>query len=414
MNVALLTLFLGMSPAQTTEGEGALAQDAVALGMSREGSGTAWQPDSTPMFMHHFMVGEWMVMLHYNGGIGFDDQTGPRGGRQFISTNWEMLMAQHDLAGGLFAARLMLSLEPLTTGGAAGYPLLLQTGETANGLALHDRQHPHDLFMEVAAKYSHPLGSLLGVQLYLAPSGEPALGPVAFPHRTSAMYDPIAAISHHWQDSTHVSFGVATFGLFTRTWKLEGSWFNGREPDENRYDFDFRAFDSYAVRLSFNPDADTSFQVSYGYLNSPEALTPGQSVQRLTASATWNVPWGDEGNWATTAVFGRNIPSAEGPSNSLLLESSLERGLNVFFGRLEYVQKTGADLVVVGQGSTLFPLGVVSLGYLRHFGALCHVVPGLGVRGAVNLIPGSLSDSYGGTTPLSAMVFLHLRPERME
>lgn len=277
-------------------------EDPLGLGMSREGSGTTWQPDSTPIYGHHFMAAEWMLMLHYNVLAGYDYQSGARGDRQFTSSNWIMLMAQHSLWDGQFTARAMLSAEPLTTGGKSGFPMLLQTGEAVGGVALHDRQHPHDLFMEMALKYNHALTQDLGFELYLAPSGEPALGPVAFPHRLSASANPFAVLGHHWQDSSHISFGVITAGIYTRQVKLEGSWFNGREPDENRYDFDFRAPDSYSARLSFNPTEALSFQVSYGYLKSPEEIEPDVSVQRITASALYNQRL-EKGNWITSAVF---------------------------------------------------------------------------------------------------------------
>ena len=224
-------------------------------------------------------------MAHYNLFAGYDRQNGERGDYQWISTGWGMLMESRSLWGGGLVRRQMLSLEPWTTT-KGGYPLLLQTGEEVDGEPLHDRQHPHDLFMEIAAVYSRPLSDSLAFQVYVAPSGEPALGPTAFPHRMSAFSDPLAALSHHWQDSTHIAFGVLTAGVLTRKIKLEGSWFNGREPDDERYDFDFRPLDSYSGRISVNPTPSLSFQASYGYLKSPEELHPEESVHRLTASAT--------------------------------------------------------------------------------------------------------------------------------
>src|SRR5213593_4131529 len=172
--------------------------------------------------------------------------------------------------------------EPWTIG-ARGYPLLLQSGESYGGTPLHDRQHPHDLFMELAALYERPVGRDLGLSVYLAPVGEPAVGPVAFPHRPSAADDPLAPISHHWQDGTHITFGVVTAGVFTRDVKLEASWFNGREPDENRTDFDYagRRLDSYSGRLTVNPGPRWSFSAWYAYLKSPEGLHPDESLHRF-------------------------------------------------------------------------------------------------------------------------------------
>jgi len=385
------------------------SEDPLGLSLSREGSGTAWQPDSTPAYGHHFMAGDWKLMLHYNLQVGYIDYGSTRGDSQFTSMNWVMLMAQHALFGGQLTARVMLSAEPLTTGGKRGYPLLLQTGESADGVPLHDRQHPHDLFMEVAAKYNHALGGDFALEVYAAPVGEPALGPVAFPHRLSASTNPLAGLGHHWQDSTHISFGVVTVGLYTRQLKLEGSWFNGREPDDNRYDFDFHPLNSYSARLSYNPFADLSLQISYGYLKSPEELEPDVSVQRITTSVTFNRPL-QGGNWATTAVFGLNIPSTGTSTSAVLLESNFELSRNTVFGRLEFIQRTGADLVLpAADAQSVFNSVVLELGYVRDF-ELGLVTIGLGGVGSANFLSGGLQPFYGSKVPLGGMVFLRLRP----
>ncbi|HEY0779308.1 MAG TPA: HAD family phosphatase, partial [Gemmatirosa sp.] len=243
-----------MAPGMST-GMQAMMTGPLGLPMTRTGSGTSWVPDSTPMYARMFDAGSWGLMFHGVAFGQYDHQGGPRGASQVGSVNWGMLMAAHNLGratadgggtGGRLELRGMLSLEPFTVG-ARGYPLLLQTGEAYHGRPLHDRQHPHDLFMELAALYERPLAPDLGLQLYAAPVGEPALGPVAFPHRPSAAADPFATLGHHWEDATHISFGVLTAGLFTRVVKLEGSVFNGREPDDVRTNFDYRgrSLDSY-------------------------------------------------------------------------------------------------------------------------------------------------------------------------
>ncbi len=181
------------------------------------------------MYAKGFVLGDWSLMAHGLAFGGYDYQGSRRGGGQVFSTNWAMLMAQHEFLGGEFGARLMMSGEEFTDGGR-GYPLLLQSGEAFHGVPNHDRQHPHDLFMEMAAMYTRPITKDVGFQFYGGPVGEPALGPVAAPHRESAAADPFAPLGHHWMDSTHVTFGVVTAGLFTRDFKLEASWFNGREP----------------------------------------------------------------------------------------------------------------------------------------------------------------------------------------
>ena len=324
------------------------AAETFSFTHSREGSGTSWMPDSSPVFAHHFMAGDWMLMLHYAATLGYDDQWSDRGSRRLTSTNWVMGMAAHPLLGGQLTFRTMLSAEPATAGGELQLPLLLQSGETYGGRPLHDRQHPHDLFMEVAAIYRRPIADLFGIELYGALSGEPALGPTAFMHRASAMNNPFPPIGHHWQDSTHISFGVLTAGVYNRWVKLEGSIFHGREPDENRWDFDFGALDSWSGRLSVNPTQQTSFQVSYGYVNSPEAAQPQESLHRVTASGSYSAPMLSDGNVALTALWGRNVEAGHS-SDSALVEANLDLdGKNVPFVRFEYVQKLGHDLVLPG------------------------------------------------------------------
>jgi hypothetical protein len=390
-----------------------MMEDSIGVVMNRIGSGTAWQPDTTPMLGHHFMAGDWMLMLHYQVFVGYDAVGSDRGDHQFFSTNWVMGMAQHELLGGQFVGKLMLSFEPLTVA-HGGYPLLGQTGETIDGQPLHDHQHPHDLFMEMAVAYNHEIVEGLAFELYLAASGEPALGPVAVPHRFSASSDPLASLSHHWQDSTHVSFGVLTGGLYTQQVKLEGSIFNGREPDENRYDFDFRPLDSYSVRLSANPTETLSLQASYGFLRSPEELQPDQSVRRFTFSCTYDQPLGEGGNLASTLVYGRNISSAEPATDSLLLEGNLILGLNEFFGRGELVRKTGSDLVLpAATAEDIYGIGSVDLGYLRNFGPYAGVSFAIGVRGSITFLGAGLEPYYGAQQALGGVLFLRIRPGPM-
>jgi hypothetical protein len=395
---------------------GTIVSAAASAGSShaREGSGTSWMPDSTPVFAHHFMAGDWMLMLHYAAIAGYDDQWSDRGSRRFLSTNWLMGMASHPLLGGEITFRSMLSAEPATAAGSLQIPLLLQTGETYGGQPLHDRQHPHDLFMEVAAIYRHTLWDDVGIELYGAPSGEPALGPTAFMHRLSSMLDPFPPIGHHWQDSTHISFPVLTAGLYNPWVKLEGSLFHGREPDENRWDFDIGALDSWAVRLSANPTSETSFQISYGFLKSPESIRPDENEHRLTASAMWSTPILDEGNLAATVIWGRNINPASS-SDSLLAEAQIDLdGSNVPFLRLEYVQKLGHDLVVPGDPEAKYDVLAGVFGYARRLPQIGPFVPTIGAAVNVGLIPDSLQPAYGTRLPVGAFIFVGLQPPKMQ
>jgi hypothetical protein len=404
-------------PTEHGEHMGAMAEHGEAevrsvrdIPLMRRGSGTSWQPDRFPLSMVHGRVGGWGLMFQGLLFGGYDVQGGPRGDRAPEALGWLMLMADRELSSGQLVLSAMVSPDPLTAGANGGYPLLLQSGESYRGEPLHDRQHPHDLFMELAVSYTHYLSDTWGLMLYVAPAGEPALGPVAFPHRASARFDPLAVLGHHWQDSTHISFGVVTAGLLTPLAKLEVSAFNGREPDEFRYDLDLRPPDSFSVRLSANPTSRVSTQVSYGYLPSPEESLPGVPVHRFTASAMVHLPVGAHGFWATTAVFGRNVEGDEAPTNSALLESSLDlEGHHAVFGRVEYVRKTGHDLALSGPlEHEAFDVGVLALGYLYQFDAWGPVKAGVGARGAVNLVPESLASLYGGRTPVGGMVYVRL------
>jgi hypothetical protein len=384
----------------------------LSLAESRQGSGTSWMPDSTPMFAHHLMAGDWMLMLHYSAVAGYDDQWSDRGSRRFTSINWIMGMASHPLLGGEVTFRSMLSAEPATMGGSKALPLLLQSGETYGGAPLHDRQHPHDLFMETAAIYRRPIGDIFGLELYGAASGEPSLGPTAFMHRASAMNNPFPPIGHHWQDATHISFGVLTAGVYNRWLKLEGSLFHGREPDENRWNFDFGALDSWSARLSANPTGQSSFQVSYGFIKSPEALLPEESLHRVTASGMYSVPIFSDGNLALTALWGRNaVPHAS--TDSFLVEANVDLdGRNVPFARLEYVQKLGHDLVIPGDPDAKYDVFQGSFGYVHRFTG-GPVVPMIGAAVDIGLVPGSIEAQYGTRTPFGGFIFFGLQPPRM-
>ena len=387
---------------------------AGPLGIShaRMGSGTTWLPDSSPMHAIHAMTGDWMLMLH---GVAFgvyDHQDTDRGASQFGLIDWEMIMAMRRVGAGLLHLHGMTSLEPATLG-ARGYPLLLQTGESYKGRPLVDRQHPHDLFMELAAMFEQPLARDLAAFAYVAAVGEPALGPVAFMHRPSAQSDPFSPLGHHWQDATHISYGVATAGLYSRRWRLEGSIFNGREPDENRWDFDFGTMDSYAGRLTWNPTGRWSVSGWYGFLKSPEELNPEESTHRYGASALYSGRGWRGGEWASFLLWGANDHGGH-PENSLVLESNLEIGrLNSVFGRYEYVKKSAGELVVpAAPPEQEYSINSLVVGYLREVASIPGGTVGIGLRGSVNFIPGTLEPTYGTRTPAGFALYARVRPKR--
>jgi hypothetical protein len=384
----------------------------LSISMDRMGSGTTWIPDAVTLPSRHKMFGQWEVMAHGFVFGQYDHQSGPRGDDQVGSLNWTMLMASRELAGGHFQARTMLSLDPATVT-SRGYPLLLQTGEVVDGEPLHDRQHPHDFFMELGLLYQREINRQIAWSLYAAPSGEPALGPVAFMHRPSAMDNPAAPLGHHWQDATHVSFGVVTAGIFTRRWQLEASAFNGREPDEHRWNFDPIRLDSYSGRITVNPTSNWSFTAGYGYLNSPEALHPDEAIHRITASALHGRKIGSEGQAATTFVWGMNDPSGNSKvSHSVLVENeTIIDARNTIFGRGEFIQKTAEDLALNGiEPETRFNVGALQLGYIRELARVGWATIGLGGAGTLNFVPGPLESAYGSRNPVGTFLFLRLRP----
>lgn len=372
--------------------------------MTREASGTSWQPDATPMGGLHFMQGDWMLMAHGFADTVYDRQGGPRGDDKLYVASMAMLMAQRDLGPGTFGARGMVSLDPLM--GRSGYPLLFQSGETADGeTLLVDRQHPHDLFMELSASYSLPLGEASSVFGYLGLPGEPALGPAAFMHRASGMQLPEAPLTHHWLDSTHITFGVATLGWVHDRWKLEGSIFNGREPDQARWNIETRRLDSYSGRLSFNPSAQWSLQVSHGFLRSPEQLEPQEAVHRSTASASYT---GDGGHWSTTLAYGLNRSHGD-DHPAWLLESTREFPARfALFGRAEWINTSHLFAEESPLHGRDFDIGKLSLGGVKPVGTLGALNFEIGASGSVYLIPKDARSEYG-SDPLSVMVFLRTR-----
>lgn len=397
------------------------SSDTNLMSMGAMGSGTALQPASTPMYMRHKQSGGWLLMLHYNVMAGVNSQGGPRGVTKIESANWIMPMAYHKLGKGTVQLRGMFSLEPFTFP-PGGSPLLFQTGETYKGRALIDRQHPHDLFMELSAQYTLPIGERGTWFTYVGYPGEPALGPVAFMHRASASENPSATLSHHLQDSTHISFGVLTSGFTYRWFKLEGSVFNGREPDENRYDFDSHKWNSRSARLSFSPNRDWTAQISHGFLRSPEGQEPEVDVRRTTASLQYNRPLA-RGNWATSFIWGRNHTSGGGEVHNLngyTFESTvnfLDR--NHLYTRLELVDKnellraSDRSLLGIADDHPSFRIGAYTFGGAREVFNNKTVSAAIGSDLTFYSKPAVLDQLYG-SSPVSWKLFLRLRPAKMD
>jgi YtkA-like len=377
---------------------------------NREGSGTAWQPDSTPMYMLMLpSLGGFELSLMGSIQAGFVDSGGKRGDKAFFSNSMIMLMGRKEIGKGTIGLRLMTSADP-EINGQFGVPNLFQTGETANGRSLVDRQHPHNLYSELAMSYAQPLSRGLSGFVYGGPVGEPALGNVMFMHRASGMEVPEAPIGHHWFDSTHISFGVVTAGLvFQNRWKVEASAFNGHEPGENRYELGPIALNSAAGRLSFNPSSECSFSASYGFLDSPEALSPGVSEHRATVSAAYSHAFTNGDTIAATGTWGQNVGA--GPptrSNGYLAETTYFRGANAIFARYEQVEKNELANVPVGN----YKVHKLLFGNVHTFLKRDGLDYGFGVYGGVYAFPSSLKPIYG-SSPLTVGVYLRLRPTRM-
>lgn len=392
----------------------------------RESSGTSWQAENAGMEGRHVERKSWQLMFHGFAFGTFTDQGGPRGGRQAFSTSMLMGAASRRSGSGTFGARAMVSLDPAM--GAGGYRLLLQTGESAdNRTHLIDRQHPHDLLMEMAVSYSRAVGSRGSVFAYAGWPGEPALGPPAFMHRPSSAALPMAPISHHWLDSTHISFGVLTGGATWRGLKLDASAFNGREPDARRWNLEPLRVNSFSGRLTVNPRPSLSLQASAGHLKAPERLHPTIDVNRYTVSAMWS---GRSGlPMDITVAWGRNVRSqllpncffssacASGTSgfpypprrvlDAFLVESSLRWGRRALFARLEHVEKDELFPGLDPFHPRVFPVSSFAMGAAHEL-----LRGGLGLRlgGAVgvSIVPFFIEPDYG-RRPLSTWVFAQTR-----
>ncbi len=373
------------------------------------------------------MRGAWMFSFSGAGYAQYDNQTTLRGDRQYGITDWEMLMAMRPVRGGMLHLHLMTSIEPFVLRGG-GYPELLQNGGTYQHSYLFDRMHPHDALMELSALYEHRVAGPLAMSLYLAPVGEPAVGPVAYMHRPSAANDPFAPISHHWQDADHQSFGVATLGLTTKKFKIEASIFNPREADENHLIVDYRdaKLDAYAGRVSWVPTPRIVANAWWAFLNSHDRLDPTTRMHRFGASVMDEARGPGGGRLSTTVVWGMNLHdhgaghdhgavgiSPHHLSMSLLAESNLELGERTsLFARAERVEKDGEELGFQGGDIlTLYDVRSVVLGAVRTVAQLGRAAEiGVGARAAVNFVPSTLLLYYQTRTPLGFAVYLRVSP----
>lgn len=413
----------GMDHAQMGHGTSQMTHSfSLSLPMTRNGSGTGWQPDATPMYAYMKHGSKWNYMLHGSIFLRYTTQNfnneGKRGSDSKLSVpNWFMGMAQRQVGkNGLLNLRAMVSLDRIFDGGN-GYPLLFQSGESWKGQPLINRQHPHDLISELSIGYTQRINDQIDLTIYAGYPGEPALGPTAFMHRMSAFNNPDAVLGHHWQDATHITFGVVTAGVRYGKFKLEGSSFTGREPNENRFDFDKPRFDSYSYRLLFNPSANWALQVSRGFIKSPEPREPNENVNRTTASVQHSGNLGGKNRWvSSTLVWGLNDAGKHHKENSALAETNLQLDKWAVYGRYEWVQKDAYELGLAlfdgDPNAGQYAISMFSLGLNRQIAAFKNTLLQAGAQMSLYQPDRVLEASYG-KSPLSGQVYLRITPALM-
>jgi hypothetical protein len=414
MNMAPGTMKMSMMHQPTT---------FIEAELRHASSGTSAEPASTPtpMLMSHH--GQWMLMLHGTAFVSDTQQSGPRGSDKLFSTNWLMPMAMRTLGPGQLTVRAMFSLEPATVS-RRQFPELFQQGETAFGKPIIDGQHPHNFFMEAGALYDIRLGKQTLLSFYAAPIGDPAIGPTAYPHRLSASEDPLAALGHHQEDSTHIAYNVITAGITWRGLRFEESGFHGGEPTEQRWGFqpspNGHAIDSYSSRITFSPAPNWSGQYSIAHIISPEALYPNEDQQRQTASIMYNKSFGGTrhtGNWSNTLVWGRTRSLTDNSKeNSYLVESLLQfRTRNYLWTRIEDAGRSNE--LLISPGSQLppnfeeSPIGHVqayTAGYDRDFHVAPHLLAAPGAQFTTYTAPQALIPTYGHH-PFGVVAFVRFR-----
>lgn len=390
---------------------------SLNLPMNRNGSGTGWLPDASPMYGYMLHSKKWMYMIHGNIFVRYNNQDignkGTRGDAKIDAPNWFMAMGQRRVGNkGLFHFSSMFSLDPLF--GGDGYPLLFQTGETFQGEPLVDRQHPHNLFSELSVAYTQSFNDEMDAFVYLAYPGEPALGPVAFMHRPSSLNNLDSPLGHHWQDATHIAFGVATIGFRYNIFKIDASLFTGREPGEARYGFDEPKFDSYSYRLTVNPVNTLSMQVSKAFLKSPEITDPDEDVHRTTASVLHSLPLAGENHFLTSAfVWGYNDSGEDHQENSFTVESNLQLDRFAVYGRFENIEKSAGELLIDQfEEHELFTINALTIGFNYTILRQWNTNLAAGMQGTFYAAEKRLDPIYGNN-PKSLEIFLRISPMLM-
>ena len=385
------------------------------------GSGTSMNPAAWPMPMVMQRAGDWSLMWMGQAFLVNTQQSGPRGGDKLYSANWGMLAAARNVGRGSVMVRSMVSLDPLTVTGQR-YPLLFQTGETAYGKPIVDGQHPHDLLMELSVHYARPVSKRALLNLYYAPVGDAALGPIAFPHRASALEIPQATLGHHWQDATHIANNVVTAGLTYGAFRIEGSGFRGKEPNENRWNIDMGPIDSWSSRLSWQPGKNWLAQVSAGRLRSPET-THADDVVRTTASLHYTRPAPNTLGWSSSLIWARNYKTiGRYSTNAVLGETVIPISRkNLLVTRAEWSQRDElfeddhdlAHEIFEQTGKRAFDVAGYTVGYTRELGTVANIRTAVGFNATTYRIASELKPFYGNR-PVGFSAFLRFRLQGRE
>ena len=338
-----------------------------------------------------------------------DSQNGPRGGDKTFLAGMTMLMASRALGGNnTLALEAMLSPDPFM--GKDGYPLLLQTGETADGTTeLIDRQHPHDLFMGLGATVTHRFGDDASAFVNVGYPGEIAFGPTAFMHRASSQSFPTAPITHHWLDSGHITMGVITGGVTKGSIKIEISQFTGREPDEKRFNLDPVHLDSTAVRVTWAMTPDLTVQASWARQVSPEELAPAVNLRKSSLSFEYARDFGARGKLNSTLAFGRKQEEhgTDKPLDAYLFENTWR--INAKWTALARFERTHNDELAPGAHW----VGKSEIGGMRTFAINDNTSVGVGIVRQFNSVPDALKPAYGNH-PNGTVAFVTLKVHAMK
>jgi hypothetical protein len=211
------------------------------------------------------------------------------------------------------------------------------------------------------------------------------------------------------QDYSHVTFGVITVGYFYKRVKIDTSLFNGREPDEKRYDIDEPRFDSGSIRLSMNPSNNTCLQFSHGYIKEPEVLEPGGEHSPYNRISYLELSCFLRQHAFNGAGLG-NEQTGPRQGTKFLAEADYQFGENALFTRMEFIKKSGEELGLEEEKSRdLFSISAFTLGIARTIFSSHNVSISIGALCTVSPVERDLGRIYGGV-PFSIEGYLRFSP----